>query len=441
MARRLDAIVIGSGIGGLVAGALLAGAGRRVLVLEKNASLGGAAGTYRSGPVVVEASLHELDGLDADDPKLPTLRALGLTESLEFVEVGDLYEVRSPLLGEPFVLPADPERARAALSTRFPRHAGALPGYFERMAGIRRFASLALSHQDDRLWWMRNAPRLPGLSRPYLSHARRSLGDVTGSLFGGDEAVKLALSANLQYFADDPARLWFPFYALGQGSYHAGGGHYVRGGSTRLVDALVARIRDGGGLVEPGRRVSRIVLADGRVAGVEHEESGGARHGGVREEAPVVLAGPAPHALASLLPEPAARAFRKRYGGRPLSLSLWTISLGFDRRPSEFGVRSYSTWIYPDWLRSLHELPRSADLIAADPGERTPHFILADYSSIDSGLPGPPFAGSIGGLDRVSTWEDLSREEDLERRRRWTDRIIAALDQEFPGIAGSVVHA
>ena len=36
-------------------------ASRSVLVLEKNASLGGSAGTYKSGPLVVEASLHELE--------------------------------------------------------------------------------------------------------------------------------------------------------------------------------------------------------------------------------------------------------------------------------------------------------------------------------------------------------------------------------------------
>jgi phytoene dehydrogenase-like protein len=433
--------VIGSGLGGLVAGARLATAGRSVLVLEKNGSLGGSAGTYKSGPLLVEASLHELDGLDEDDPKLPTLRELGLTESLDFVEVGDLYEVRSSLLGEPFALPSEPERAIAAVSERFPAHARALPRYFRRMDAIRSFAALALRHQDERLWWVLNGPRLPGRAWPFLRHARSSLADVTTSLFGGDEAVKLALSANVQYFADDPARLWFPFYALGQGSYHAGGGHYVRGGSSRLVEALVERIRGRGGEVEAGRRATRVALSDGRVSAVEHEASGGDGEDRASDAAPVVLANTAPHNLVPLLPEDAARRIDERYSRRPLSLSLWTIGIGFDRRPSEFGVRSFSTWIFPEWLRSLGEQRQSADLLAAPPGERVPHFIFADYSLIDSGLPGPPHVGSIGGLDRISVWEGLTRDEDRERRRLWTQRIVEALDHEFPGIAGSVVHA
>lgn len=432
--------MIGSGVGGLVAGARLATAGRRVLALEQNASFGGSAGTYRSGPIVVEASLHELDGLDEDDPKLPTLRELGLDEALEFVEVGDLFEVRSPLLGEPFSLPAEPERAIDVAGERFPRHARALPSYFRRLKAIRSFASTGLRHQDDRLWWLANGPRLlPGLAT-FLGHSRRSLGDVMGSLFGDDEAVKLALAANMQYYADDPDRLWFPFYALSQGSYHAGGGHYVRGGSTRLVDVLVERIRSRGGEVEPGRRVTRIVMSDGRVAGAEHEA---AKEGGDRQvdEAPIVLAGPAPLNIARLLPDTVAPGFGKRYTGRSLSLSLWTIAVGFDRPPSEFGVRSYSTWIFPEWMRSLRELRGSVDLLRDAPGERTPHFVLCDYSSIDSGLPAPPYVGSIGGLDDVSVWEGLTPEEERDRRQRWTERIIEALDREFPGIAGSVVHA
>jgi phytoene dehydrogenase-like protein len=431
--------VIGSGLGGLVAAALLTAAGRRVLVLEKNASLGGAAGTYRSGPLVVEASLHELDGLDEDDPKLPTLRALGLTEALEFVEVGDLYEVRSALLGEPFALPSEPERAIAAVSERFPAHARALPGYFRRMNGIRSFASLALRHQDEKLWWVLNGPRVPGRAWPFLRHARSTLAEVTTGLFGDDEAVKLALSANVQYFGDDPSRLWFPFYALGQGSYHAGGGHYVRGGSTRLVETLVERIRGGGGKVEPGRRATRVVLTDGRASGVEHESSAGDDR--ADDTATAVLANTAPHNLVSLLPEDAGRRFVDRYSRRPLSLSLWSIGIGFDRPPSEFGVRSFSTWIFPDWLCSLGELRQSVDLLSGPPGERTPHFIFADYSLIDSGLPAPPYSASINGLDRISVWEGLDAAEDRERRRLWTERLVEALDREFPGIAGSVVHA
>ena len=59
MSNEYDAIVIGSGLGGLTAGALYARTGARVLLLERNASFGGAATTYHRGALTVEASLHE----------------------------------------------------------------------------------------------------------------------------------------------------------------------------------------------------------------------------------------------------------------------------------------------------------------------------------------------------------------------------------------------
>ena len=45
--RTFDAIVIGSGIGGLTAAAALAKCGRRVLVLEQHTQLGGLTQTFK----------------------------------------------------------------------------------------------------------------------------------------------------------------------------------------------------------------------------------------------------------------------------------------------------------------------------------------------------------------------------------------------------------
>jgi hypothetical protein len=65
-------------------------------VLERNHNFGGAATVYQHGALAIEASLHEIDGLDAEDPKTPILRSLGLDRDIPFVDVGDLHEVRSP---------------------------------------------------------------------------------------------------------------------------------------------------------------------------------------------------------------------------------------------------------------------------------------------------------------------------------------------------------
>jgi len=52
---RYDVVVIGAGLGGLTAGAILARAGRKVLVIERSNSVGGAASSYKSGDLSSKA--------------------------------------------------------------------------------------------------------------------------------------------------------------------------------------------------------------------------------------------------------------------------------------------------------------------------------------------------------------------------------------------------
>jgi all-trans-retinol 13,14-reductase len=408
-----------------------------VVVLEKNDSFGGAVGTFQRGSLTIEGSLHEIDGFDDKDPKLPVVEALGLTDKLDFVEVGDLYEVRTPAIGEPFALPAPVDRATAALAERFPAQADGVRDYFRRIVSLHGALSVALHKQDEKLWWVVNGPTLPRRFWPILRDLRRSLADVLDTYFGAAEPVKFAVSANLQYFADSASGMWFPLYAAAQASYHIGGGHYVRGGSGRLAEHLVSLIRDAGGEVHAGRRVTGIRLADGRVAGVEHAAKDG--NDVTRESAPIIFGNAAPHVLAEMLPEEHRRKFMAPYEQRPVSLSLWTLALGFDRKPSELGVSSYSTWMFPEWMKSLDDLRQNGPLLGAPPAGRMPAFVLADYSFIDSGLPGPPYFTSVGGLDLIENWEGLSADEERERKSRWVDAIVEELDRQFPGLGNAAV--
>src|SRR6185295_1937054 len=61
--RRWDAIVIGAGMGGLVAAGILARLGRRVLVLEQHRVPGGLMQSFRRGPWAWDVGLHVVAGL------------------------------------------------------------------------------------------------------------------------------------------------------------------------------------------------------------------------------------------------------------------------------------------------------------------------------------------------------------------------------------------
>jgi phytoene dehydrogenase-like protein len=440
MTGAYDAITIGSGLGGLTAAALYARAGHRVLVLERNAEVGGAATTYRHGRLTIEGSLHETADLWAPlDPKARILRALGILDDLEFVPVGAFYEVRGQLFDPPFVLPHGFDAAEAALADRFPRHRSAFRRFFQRLRAVQEAMSV-VGEQHDSLWWFLHAPALPLKLWPLLRDVRLSLAEVFEQLFGDDEGPKLALAANLVYYADDPARLWWVFYALAQGGYLASGGTYIRGGSGVLTRSLVGVVEAEGGAARAGRTVTEIMLdAEGRAVAVAHTASDGGDR--VVNRAAVLFGNAAPTVLAEALPPQARSEFAARYQGRRSSISLFSIALGLNRPARELGLTHYSTMLLPEWMDSLADYARCAEILADPPGTRIPPVGIVDYGAIDSGLnPAGPYLVSVTGVDRAANWNGLDDEAYRAKRDGWLDAIVAGIDRSLPGFAGAVVQ-
>lgn len=322
---------------------------------------------------------------------------------------------------------------------QFPKDVDGIGRYFDRIHALRRTVSLMSEHQDDRRWWLRNAPTLPWRLWPLIRDSRATLSGVLGRLFGDHESVKLALASNLGYYTDNPDTMPFIDFAIPQASYLIGGGHYIRGGSQVLSDRLVAIIREAGGEAETGCDVDTILLGEERVRGVRYRVR---RTDEVMEElAPVIFGNAAPTVLAAMLPAEKRPAFTQRYRGRHRSMSLWTMSIGLNRRSREFAVRHYSTSVLPAWLTGLSGFREAACVLGqASPARITPYGFVA-YDQIDSGLgTEAPYLASAVGVDRVENWTGLAPEVKRARKERWMDQITADLNRQFPGIAGAIVH-
>ncbi|MGZ5902920.1 MAG: phytoene desaturase family protein, partial [Reyranella sp.] len=323
MAQPYDVIVIGAGLGGLTAAALLARAGRRTLVIERNDSVGGAASTYKVGDMLVEASLHETSNPgDPIDPKHAILARIGILDAIEWVPTGAIYEVRGGPVGQAFVLPDGFEAARAALADRFPSARSGIAAVLGDMERI----TTGLGTLSRRREAFRN-PRegIGALLKlaPLVRDWRQSVGQVCERAFAGNEALKCALAANLPYWHDDPDTMWWILFAVAQGGYLASGGRYVRGGSARLSHALADATTRAGGEIVLGRQATDIRLdADGRPSGVVHADRTGGESVEVR--APIIVANAAPAVLAALLPAAARDRFWSAYAGQPLSISLFS---------------------------------------------------------------------------------------------------------------------
>lgn len=420
---RCDVVVIGAGLGGLTAGAILARAGRKVLVIERSNSVGGAASSYKSGDLFIEGSLQETsDPNHPRDPKHDALTRAGVIDAVKWIAAGSLYEARGGPLEAPFVMPDDFDAARQALTWRFPQARAGIRQLLDEMAAIASAGPLA---QDD----------------PALMHSPDwplSLSQKLDALFGGDEAVKCAVAANLSYFHHDPATLWWMHFAMAQGSYLQSGGRFVQGGSQRLSSALARAIRTAGGEVLLRRVATGMALdADGRAGAVTHSAKDGSDSRTV--ECGRVIGNAAPGALAGLMPQAAADRLQASYANRVPSISLFAMTLGLGKPPREFGVSAYSTQLLPRQLQRLSDYSQGARLMAAEPGGAMPPMSLVDFTAIDAGIPSPPFVLSVYGPDLLSNWDSSDMDAYREKRGRWQDAIVRYLDSLYPGLAGAVV--
>ena len=405
---RYDAVVIGAGLGGLTTAAILARAGRKVLVIERSNSVGGAASSYKVGDLFVEGSLHETsDPQDPRDPKHSVLDRAGVLETVKFVPAGALYSVRGGPLDSPFVLPDRFEAAGAALSERFPDARDGIATLFAEMQAV-----LAGDTTDE----------------------TTSLRDKLAALFGDNERVKCAVAANLAYYHDDPATLAWSHFAQAQGRYLQSGGHYVQGGSQRLSSALARVVMRAGGEVALRRLVTSVDPEARRVTHV-------AKDGGDPKTVDYdrLVSNAAPETLAELLPDAAAATLTAAYQGQSPSISLFALTLGLSKPPREFGFTGYSTQVLPAWLTHLADFGRGSTLMKDEPGDAMPPLSIVDYAAIESGVPAPPYVLSIFGPDHLSNWDPSDMDAYRDKRGRWQAAIVAALDAHVPGLAAAVV--
>ena len=414
MTKAYDIVVVGAGLGGLTAAALLARAGRKVLVVERNTSVGGAASTYKIGDLLVEAALHETsDPRPAHDPKHAVLAALGVLDAVEWVPTGAFYEVSGGPVGAPLLLPDDFAGARDVLADRF-------PGSRESIARVLGELE-AVAHGAE----------------PAAEHRGLSVAAVFDRAFDADEGVKCALAANLAYYHDDPRTLAWSFFAGAQGAQLASGARFIRNGSQRLSNALRRVIQQAGGEVLLKRLVQEIRLdAAGRPAGILHT----ARDGSDPREAAsaTVVGNAAPAVLAGLLPQAARAGFEAPYAAQPLSMSVFAATFGLSRPAAELGLRHYCTVLLADGMRRFDEFANAADLVPGLPGGALPPLTIANYSAIEAGLGGPPFPVAVLGADRIANWEGFAKADYEKRRADVLGAIAAALDRKFPGFADAI---
>jgi all-trans-retinol 13,14-reductase len=81
--QKFDAVIIGSGLGGLACGTILAKEGYKVCILEKNKQIGGTLQTFVRDRVIFDSGVHYVGGLDKGQNLYSLFTYLGIMDKLK----------------------------------------------------------------------------------------------------------------------------------------------------------------------------------------------------------------------------------------------------------------------------------------------------------------------------------------------------------------------
>jgi phytoene dehydrogenase-like protein len=370
--NRYDVIVIGAGLGGLTAAALLAKAGCKVLVLEKSDRVGGYFSSVTLGKYIWNNGPRLMMGCNVSGPYGPgvtynLVHQLGVQDEVEFIRLDPFTTVRTPDLA--FPLWSGRQRFVEGLRDSFPGDFSRLPELVELIA--------RLLHTSQGMFLASSPWELmlgaPGMLEA-LYYSSLTMADVLPRYLPDPRARAMVESLWL-HLGLPPQSASFLMWALLMASYIDEGAYFCRGGLHKLPEAVALACRRAGGEIRTSTPVTRILARDRQVNGVETT-------GGEMFFAPQVIANIDPRLVFGklLLPTERPLAYLRRMEQMRLSMYGIHLSLLTDLDLPALGF-GYETLVVDHQLEETNRLQ-------ATPG-KIESFSLTVMDTADPSLASP----------------------------------------------------
>ena len=408
-------IIIGSGLGGLSTGVILAREGYQVTILEQEAQIGGCLQCFTRRGVKFETGMHFIGSARHGQTLDRLLRFLGVTDDIQLGELDrEAYDIVR-LGDEEYRFPNGREAFIRQMTEYFPHEHDGIVKYMdcvERVANASSLHTLSLENADS------------AISTEYQL---RSINEVIEGLVT-DERLRQVLVGNLPLYAARYGRTPFSTHAFIVDFYNQSSFRVV-GGSDAIGLSLQRTLERYGGSVLTRTKVNKIHASDDHVTGVSTTD-------GRFFPADMVISAIHPVPTLAMTDSPLIRkAFRQRMQQLPNTIGIFAVYLDFKEgampymNSNYYGYPASSPWDCEDY--TLADWPRGY-LYMHFCHEPQPHYakagVILSYMRFEEMQ---PWLGTAIG-HRGADYEAFKRQR--------AERLLDVVEHDLPGLRDSIAH-
>ena len=410
-------IIIGSGLGGLTCGYILAKNGFRVTILEKNVQLGGCLQTFIRHGVKFETGMHYIGSMEEGQllhhffkylALLPDVKLRSLnTQAYDLISIG----------GERFPFANGSENFTEQLAQYFPKERKSLQNYWQ---------AIHEATESSPLHSLRTTNE-PIVLNP--THVKQSY-DAFLENITQNELLRLVLAGNLPLYAGERGKT--PMYiAAFINDFYNRSTYRIVGGSEIIAQSLVHSIRTMGGEVLSKSEVVKINCNDKQAVSVSLKN-------GETIAGDYFISNAHPARMVEMLVDTdlIRKSYRDRINGIDNTISNFTVFIHFKKNTVPYLNSNFYHYETPAdvWRGKYYErktYPKSflyMHLCSSENQQYTDSAVLISYMNFDD----------------VAQWEGTKvgqRGADYEAfKQDKADKLLNLLESQLPGTRQNIEH-
>ena len=341
LANAYDAIIIGSGMGGLATAAILAKEGKKVLILEKHYTAGGFTHIFKRKGYEWDVGIQYIGDVQKQTSVVRKVFDYVTDAQLKWADLGRVYD--RIIIGEKtYDFVKGTQNFKNQLYNYFPDEKEAIDSYINIV-----FESTKAS---QKFYMEKAVPKIisklfgNSMRKPFLNFSDKTTYEVVKSLTDNEELIKV-LTGQYGDYGLPPKQSSFTMHASVVRHY-LGGASFPVGGSSQIAKTTDKVIEKAGGTILISAEVDQVLVKNNKAVGVKMKDGKTFNAKNIISNAGIITT------YKKLLPERVVQKhdlYKQLKSVNP-SVSHACLYIGLNGSPEELNLPKTNYWVYPDDL-------------------------------------------------------------------------------------------